>query len=144
MALPQIQYINMRGAVGGGASQPSALDELQQQLPHLHGDVNTLVRLVHAVRLHGRRAFAVGSALRKIYFLNEKRFGMSFVKRVVGEIERQRALADCEIRDFEAFSSLVPPSLQAAVLEAIRAGSVPPSLQPLFRRLRDAGVLVCL
>jgi len=91
---------------------------------------------------------------------------MSFVKRVVGEIERQRALADCEIRDFEAFSSLVPPSLQAAVLEAIRAGSVPPSLQPLFRRLRDleairagsvppslqplfrrlrdAGVLVCL
>jgi hypothetical protein len=84
------------------------------------------------------------SALRKIYFLNEKRFGMSFVKRVVGEIERQRALADCEIRDFEAFSSLVPPSLQAAVLEAIRAGSVPPSLQPLFRRLRDAGVLVCL
>jgi len=53
---------------------------------------------------------------------------MSFVKRVVGEIERQRALADCEIRDFEA----------------IRAGSVPPSLQPLFRRLRDAGILVCL
>lgn len=86
----------------------------------------------------------MGSALRKIYFLNEKRFGMSFVKRVVGEIERQEALADCEIRDFEAFSSLVPPSLQAAVLEAIRAGSVPPSLQPLFRRLRDAGVLVCL
>jgi hypothetical protein len=35
MALSQIQYINMREAVGGGASQPSALDELQQQLPHL-------------------------------------------------------------------------------------------------------------
>jgi hypothetical protein len=37
MALPQIQYINMREAVGGGASQPSALDELQQLLPHLQG-----------------------------------------------------------------------------------------------------------
>jgi len=52
---------------------------------------------------------------------------MSLVKHVVGEMEGQRALTDCEIRDFEAFSSLVPPSLQ-----------------PLFRRLRDAGVLVCL
>ncbi|MFP3348382.1 MAG: hypothetical protein RXN90_03545 [Thermoproteus sp.] len=45
---------------------------------------------------------------------------MSLVNRVVGEMEGQRALTDCEIRDFEAFSSLVPPSLQAAVLEAIR------------------------
>ncbi|MCI4464353.1 MAG: hypothetical protein JHC22_00945 [Thermoproteus sp.] len=69
---------------------------------------------------------------------------MSSVKRVVGEMEGQSALANCEIKDFDAFSSLVPPSLQAAVLDAVRAGSVPPSLQPLFRRLRDTGVLVCL
>ena len=61
------------------------------------------------------------------FIFYEKRFGMSLVKHVVGEMEGQRALTDCEIRDFETFSSLVPPSLQ-----------------PLFRRLRDAGVLVCL
>ncbi len=57
-----------------------------------------------------------------------------------GRVER---LADCEVRDFEMFSMLVPPTLQNAVLDALRAGSIPPELAPLFKRLKEAEVLVC-
>ncbi|AET32043.1 hypothetical protein ODS41_01535 [Pyrobaculum sp. 3827-6] len=49
---------------------------------------------------------------------------------------------DCEIRDWERFS-LLPQSTQQAVLEVIQSGRVPPDMQALMRRLRDAGVVVC-
>ncbi|MGC8994084.1 MAG: hypothetical protein ACP5J0_01695 [Pyrobaculum sp.] len=49
---------------------------------------------------------------------------------------------DCEIRDWERFS-LLPQSTQLAVLEVIQSGRVPPDMQALMRRLRDAGVVVC-
>ncbi|MGC8974176.1 MAG: hypothetical protein ACP5KY_08240 [Thermoproteus sp.] len=68
---------------------------------------------------------------------------MSFQERVRKEAAEVQSVADCEVSDFNAFSSLVPPTLQNAVLDALRAGSIPPELQPLFRRLREAGILVC-
>ncbi|AAL64124.1 hypothetical protein [Pyrobaculum aerophilum] len=49
---------------------------------------------------------------------------------------------DCEIRDWERFS-LLPQSTQQAVLEVIQSGKVPPDLQTLMRRLKEAGVVVC-
>jgi len=51
-------------------------------------------------------------------------------------------LLDCEIRDWERFS-LLPQSTQQAVLEVIQSGKVPPDLQTLMRRLKEAGVVVC-
>ncbi|MEM0484097.1 MAG: hypothetical protein QW434_05305 [Pyrobaculum sp.] len=49
---------------------------------------------------------------------------------------------DCEIRDWDRFS-LLPQSTQQAVLEVIQSGKVPPDLQTLMRRLKEAGVVVC-
>ncbi|AEA12401.1 hypothetical protein TUZN_0917 [Thermoproteus uzoniensis 768-20] len=68
---------------------------------------------------------------------------MSFQERVRKEAATAQPVANCEVNDFDAFSSLVPPALQNAVLDALRAGSIPPELQPLLRRLREAGILVC-
>lgn len=59
------------------------------------------------------------------------------------EVSEATSLLDCEVRDFETFSALVPPSLQQAVLDAIRSGSAPRELLPLLNRLKAAGVLVC-
>ncbi len=67
---------------------------------------------------------------------------MSVTRHRVEESRVER-LADCEVKDFEEFSTLVPPTLQNAVLDALRAGSIPPELVPLFKRLKEAGVLVC-
>ncbi|MEZ0248878.1 MAG: hypothetical protein ABWJ97_06365 [Thermoproteus sp.] len=57
--------------------------------------------------------------------------------------EEELVLGDCEVKDFETFSSIIPPTLQSAVLDAIRSGAVPDELKPLMRRLRDAGILIC-
>ncbi|MEL9990038.1 MAG: hypothetical protein QXP98_03245 [Thermoproteus sp.] len=62
---------------------------------------------------------------------------------VVTVREEPSVLGDCEVRDFETFSSIIPPSLQSAVLDAIRGGVVPDELKPLLRRLRETGVIVC-
>ncbi|MFB6491117.1 MAG: hypothetical protein TU35_007760 [Thermoproteus sp. AZ2] len=69
---------------------------------------------------------------------------MSLRREAASEEARETApLLDCEVRDFEAFSTLVPPSLQQAVLDAIQSGSAPRELMPLLNRLKAAGVLVC-
>ncbi len=49
---------------------------------------------------------------------------------------------DCEIRDWEKFG-LLPQATQQAVLEVIQSGKVPNELQPLMRRLKKAGIVVC-
>ncbi len=49
---------------------------------------------------------------------------------------------DCEIRDWERFG-LLPQVAQQALLEVIQSGKVPNELQPLMRRLKEAGIVVC-
>jgi hypothetical protein len=49
---------------------------------------------------------------------------------------------DCEIRDWERFG-LLPQATQQTLLEVIQSGKVPNELQPLMRRLKEAGIVVC-